>query len=468
MTDIEDHDSDKNATVIPILSALPSNGAAQPQRPGKVKNKDIHAMIVDAMVGDRFCRWPEFPVRLHRCVDYAGQSLVYEETDGVVRRVANDRIDGLIATYWGSVSRDRERGAFLGTLAADDVVKTRRLWLARSFGRPTPFPLLTWRSDPRPAFHKVAFDPDPALLESDRGCPLFTELVSRISNAPALCAWIGSLFDERSQRQQYVWMYGGGAVGKGAFVRALKRALGAVARNEDAPRGKPGAFWTMGLLGTRLAIFADCDEPEFVKTGLFKSLTGEDHIRVEIKGGAVMSLELPVKYLFTSNEKPEISSDYCDSRRVIYCRMDGAAERYEGPDYEEALAAELPAFITTCWFHYQAASYGNPRAVLASSNDEELRQVVSEAEHELEAFVDRWLRFERDEAGKLAEDPALKLLYTTCGDMKDAMIKDGFKLPGERKKLRSYLQKRHGVEPTLFRMPGGEVMRGFRGVTLRV
>ncbi len=348
----------------------------------------------------------------------------------------------------------------LGTITAADVRLTRLLWHARSTGRTEPFPILVWRSDPRAALHRVAFDPAP----SPAPTPLFDELLGRMTNTAALRAWIGSLFDERSQRQQYVWIYGKGETGKGALVRALKKVLGPVARNGDAPaKGAVSQFWTSGLLGTRLAVFADSDQPDFVTTGLFKSLTGEDDVRVEIKGGAILSLNLAVKFLFTSNEKPSLTGNSFDSRRVVYCSVEEPASRYAGADYEAALGAELADFVSACWRHYLEVTGGNPRAVLASDNSVEVARVAEATEHEAKAFVDGYLCFETGPGGRVVPGKGGKTIFATGREMNEIMIKAGFVREGDRKRLRAYLERVHGIRSEDF-YSGGERIWGFRYV----
>ncbi len=433
--------SDKEDPTSPKKSMLKAHEGGKSQKVVKLKKIDLHAMIVDAMIYPRENRWPKFPVKLHRWIDPRGENLVYLEVRGIVHVVADKHIDSLIADYWREIQLD---DMSLPTMSAKDAQQIRSLWLITAPARYDNFPLITWASDPRPAHHKLEFDPIPA---DQIVTPLFDELMGRTSNNRALKAFLGSLFDEKSQRQQYVWIYGSGKNGKGALVRCLSNLFGPVYGSEEAPSGD-SKHWTMGLLGKRLVVFADCNNAGFVTSGRFKSLTGEDKIRVEIKNGPVLAVDILAKYLFTSNAKPRISSTTADTRRIIYSHV--APAEILTNDYEERLEKELPAFISACWHEYLLLTNGNPRKEIPTENQDEINELAQDSEHEYEAFVSEYLRFDRDDSGKLKIDPDGKQVLTSLGEMVELMSKFGFKLPYERSQLRQYMLRKHDIRPTKF------------------
>lgn len=436
MADQEDPKITDKST--PDLQVLPGGvplKATNPERKKENKYRGIHAAIVDAMTG-KFSRYPEFPTKLHRWVDHMGQSVSYEEHDGIVRMVSPDHIHSLIADYWALANRLLPQTMYLGPMAAEDGLKIRKLWTMASPARTEPFPLVTWKSDPRPCHHKLDFDPIPA-DQLKGSAPLFAELMSRTTNSHALMAFIGSLFDEKSQRQQYCWIFGEGKNGKGALVRCLAKLLGPVYGSEEAPTGD-SKHWTCGLLGKRLVVFADCNNASFVTTGRFKSLTGEDKIRVEIKGGAILSLDIFAKYLFTSNAKPKISSTTADIRRILYSYVKPVDDAKMVDNYEENLWGEMPNFISACWHQYQICTNGNPRAEIPVKNADEVSDIAEDSEHEYETFVSEYLRFDHDTV-----KPAKDRKYTRPGQMLEAMNQAGFKDPYSRRCLRDYLERKH-------------------------
>lgn len=440
MTDKEDTKTDKKSSA--ELKVLPGGAPQSPQKPQaqeKRKLRDVHYQIASAMAGKPL-GWHNFPIKLHRLVDIRGENLAYVESErGLVREVSNAFLNSSIAYYWDKILIQGDRPIFLGAPSAADCDKIRNLWYALAPAVKKPFPLVTWASDPRPAHHKLPFDPLPISDLTD-GAPLFAEMMTRTTNSQALMAYIGSIFDEASYRQQYAWIYGGGRNGKGALVRCLADLLGHTYASEEVPNAD-SKHWTSGLLGKRLVVFADCNNASFVTSGRFKSLTGDDKIRVEIKRGAILSLDILAKYMFTSNERPRISSTTADMRRIIYSFIAPVPPENEVEGYEERLEKEVPAFISACWHLYKEMTGGNPKLPITVANIEEVEEVARDSEHEYEAFVDghvHVLTYPDD-------TPYNDRDYIRPERMKELMILSGFKTPYERTGLRKYLERTHNI-----------------------
>lgn len=434
MTDQEDNKPVKKS--IANLESIPGGGESK-KPVAKLKNKDIHFQMASAMSGHPM-GWHRFPMKLHRVVDFRGENLAYVENQNrIVQNVSDAFLNTAITSYWNADLKSGDNPIYLPNISDTDITKIRRLWYAMAPAVTKPFPLITWASDPRPSHHKVPFDPLP-IDELEGAAPLFSELLGRMTNAQSFMAFIGSLFDEASQRQQYVWIHGEGRNGKGALIRALGRVLGPV-MSADQPPERGAKHWTVGLLGKRLAVFPDCEDATFARTGLFKSLTGEDQIRVEIKGGSILFLDLPVKFIFTSNKKPDISSGKADMRRIIFCPIEPVAEYHA--DYERRLEKEIPAFISVCWNTYKSATKGDPRADIPITTTEEVESLAERNEYDCAAFVDAYLTIHEDK-GDL---PYNKKPHVRAGDMMKLMNHMGFRTKYERIRLIEYLQTKHGV-----------------------
>lgn len=178
----------------------------------------------------------------------------------------------------------------------------------------------------------------------------FDELFSRVSNGEALKAWIGSLLDAESDKQQYVWLWGPGSTGKSSLANVLRRMMGPSFRSEQPPE-KWDKFWTSSLLGARLVVFPDCNDTKFVTSGLFKSLTGGDMVKIEYKGKQPQTVALHAKYMVLSNHRPEIGSGVEDQRRTIYCGVEelSVGTRILSANvYLERLWLEASAFLFSC------------------------------------------------------------------------------------------------------------------------
>ncbi len=205
-----------------------------------------------------------------------------------------------------------------------------------------------WKSDERYSFHKLPWDQN-----ETSATPAWDEVLSRTTNAAALRCWIGSLFDADSDRQQYVWLHGGGQNSKGTILRFFEQVFGSSFASRFVP-SKDSPFWTYGLLGKRLVAFPDTNNAGWVTTGLFKSLTGDDPIEVEKKNEMPFTARLECKFIFASQEKPRLSSEYADMRRVILCEM-GAVDGPADPRYGHKLWEEGGAFLSKCMLEYQAS-----------------------------------------------------------------------------------------------------------------
>lgn len=441
--------SDKEDTVppkksIPDLRAI-STGQVLPlpapdakvKKDKGPKSKDLHHTVVQAMCGKTH-GWPAFPAKLHQWLDPVGESTTYIEKDGVIRPIGDAGIERIIAQYWQDILPTGPRPISLGAMAADDATKIRKLWTMTAIGNTKPFPLVVWQSDPRAAHHRMAFDPLPiSYYDFDKYAPCFHEFMSRTTNHEAFMGWVGSLFDEHSQRQQYVWMYGAGMNGKSAVMRAIGGALGSVVMSQKTPQFGD-KFWSYSMLHKRLVYFPDCNNASFVTTGDFKELTGEDPVRIEDKYKRPFSAQLPSKFLFISNAKPRISSIKADLRRIIYCGIgDIPAAQMKGTNYEDLLRDELPAFLSLCWERYQTLTNNEPRRMF--DTDAALADgITEETEHEFEAFVDTCLVVS-------SEVPTSEWLR--AGDMQEMLMSFGFRGDKDRQKCREFLARKYGVIP---------------------
>lgn len=262
-------------------------------------------------------------------------------------QLTDSQIDG-VARYWEKTTEPIEMPAKIGFADGDGLVM-RRVPLVLANG-PTPY---------------------------------WDELMGRVTNSQALMAWFGSLFVDESNRHQYVWLHGGGDDGKGSIARFFKRVLAHLYSSQVPPTFND-RFWTHGIKDARLVVFEDCNNTSFVTSGLFKMLTGGDYVRVEIKGGSVLSLLIKAKYMFLSNEKPDISSERADEKRIIYCTVSpfkGAAD----DKIETVLWDEGGAFLYKCLAMYAKMAPEHGRIVTDTTL---IGEVVETNEERFSSFLE--------------------------------------------------------------------------------
>lgn len=282
---------------------------------------------------------------------------------------------------------------------------------------------------------------------ADGPTPLWDELMSRITNSHALMAWFGSLFVDQSNSHQYVWIHGGGNDGKGSIARFWKKVLAHLYSSQEPP-ALNDRFWTYGIKDARLVVFEDCNNTSFVTSGFFKSLTGGDWVRGEVKGGAVLSLLIKAKYLFLSNEKPDISSERADNRRIIYCTIAPFAGE-PGNTYEDGLWNEGSAFLYKCLAMYAKLA---PNHGLIKPDTTLIGEVVETNEERFSGFLE----------ANFLRGPT----YRCEPYLLQAVMGKEFKTKKERQQFIAYLE-RIGIKKEMIRNENNEPRRYYMQIKPR-
>lgn len=326
----------------------PEQGPTKPKKESKPKTSkvSIYRHIAKTMDG-----WfpqegqPQFPYKFHVLRDKKGaRQYLEEEKDNVVFHVCEDKVVGSVASYIESCPNMAQEDLWISDFPS--MVKYWG-WTTRALEHKI-HPVLQ-KTQGGFTYHRLPFDFE---APGAQGCPVWDELLVRMDNAQAFMAWVGSLFDADSNREQYVWLYGSGRNGKGSIGRFLAKILYNTTVYEEVPE-RGNQFWTSGLMGKRLVIFGDCNHYAFPMSGRFKSLTGLDGIRIERKGEPSFTASLDCKFLFFSNEKPQLESKEADLRRAIFCKIKAVDPTKDfGKDYEQRLWAEAPSFLWACWQEY--------------------------------------------------------------------------------------------------------------------
>lgn len=257
----------------------------------------------------------------------------------------------------------------------DDFVK---FWIYHTPNIPMPVSWC-WKSEDVNTFNRLPWD-----MGDPSPTPTWDSIIGRMDNAKAFKQWIGSIFVPESYRQQYVWMHGEGGDGKGCIDRFLGRVLGNAYASEVAPA--PGdKFWSYGLIGKRVVSFPDTHAAGFPSSAMFKSISGGDAVRMEIKGGAAFSMKIDSKFLFSSQKRPDISGDAADLRRIILVEIRPRDDKTFAATFEDDLYTEGGAFLSQCIFEYldHCPDHGPLEA-----NTDSVESIVADAEAHHEALFD--------------------------------------------------------------------------------
>ncbi len=359
-------------------------------------------------------------------------NLIVEADQDKIVRISTKR--DVAATVAKFIDKIRHIDGWLWTAKQIDGFVDYWFYLAPRIPMPKAW---AWPDDEALAFHRIPF------LPTDAPTPLWDEIMGRMGNSKAFKTWVGSLFNSKSDRQTYVWLYGEGQNSKGAIIRALERTFGTAYKAEQVP-DRRDKFWSYWILGKRLVVFSDTNDVGFPATGFFKSLTGGDTVRMEIKGGASFSSALTAMFLFASNDRPAISSEKADLRRSILCELT-AINGDPLVGYEDALWLEMPAFIAKCLvFHVEHG----PGAIQSST--EALENWVGSIEDKYQWALNHHITIVKD-IDSLQTHEKAHVLATEFTIFVEWLFKDRH----DRLEFKKFLERKHRIKRQSVRLPSG-------------
>jgi hypothetical protein len=187
-------------------------------------------------------------------------------------------------------------------------------------------------------WHRLPFDP----VEGYLG--LWIDVADRMTNWPSFLAWLGSLFDPDSNREQFIWIVGEGETGKSTLIDVLLGCFGpsAMATNCEAADER---WFVSDLVGRRIA-YIDEAKAGFVKGAKIKTLTGNSKQRCEAKYQSAKTVTINTKFIFSSNEFPDIPNKKEYLRRIILCEMSAITDKtMTRTEAEEGYRRGLPALF---------------------------------------------------------------------------------------------------------------------------
>lgn len=234
-------------------------------------------------------------------------------------------------------------------------------------------------------WHKLPFD----IVGGE--CPTFNELAYRTTAPDVLKAFIGSLFFKDSDRHQYLWLYGSGRNGKSRLAQMMRRIMGPSYKQEVVPDRSMQRFWTSGIINKRLVVFDDCNNYGFPASGFFKALTGGEATRIERKGIDCYDAELTCKFMFLSNEIPEVHYNAAEIRRALYIEvLPITGSVIPTKDYDERLWLEAPHVIADCMEVYKK-TVKDHAPIPAEAIEDSLLGIIEDTEEKfLEAIHKQW------------------------------------------------------------------------------
>lgn len=206
--------------------------------------------------------------------------------------------------------------------------------------------------------------------------PRFGEWVSRVQSdaqREALYVFLGSLFDQGSDRTQYLYLWAEGGDGKSVFIEMLRTML---RRATYVTRGDAYQknFGRASVEGKRLVVLQEEGRSGFLSSPAFKELTGDSAIEVERKYCQPYMIDIQAKVIAVSNYPPLLSGGRADERRIIPVKLKGLDSVVIDLAFKAEFIAEGPAIARFCFGRYQAWKAANPNGALIG-DPEELRKI---------------------------------------------------------------------------------------------
>lgn len=386
-------------------------------RPKKMKGVAVYQALAKAINHDELSFLPVFPHRYFIVQEDQGARIIYKEiAPGHVIPVTREfHLEVDLLQYCIGTG---EEALMLDTTQISRAVS---FWV--NITAPVPKPkIFGFNETEGHCLQRLNWTKNPARA----GTPHFDQLLSRISNADALKKWIGSLFFSGADTQQYVYLVGKGGDGKSALTRFLGRVFGTSYKSDEVPDSGMARFWASTLLGKRLVVFNDVANTSFAKSSLFKQATGGDAMRIEEKFKSTYTARMSLKFMFTSNEDPDISSSEADQRRIIYCRFTRGGSYQRG--FEDRLWEEGNEFIMSCIDLY--LSTNSDHSPIATDRDEAM-EVASALEDEMEVALEN--SFKIEEGAKTLPKEFQMILENSFASRK------------ERLEFSRYIKRRFGI-----------------------
>jgi len=176
-----------------------------------------------------------------------------------------------------------------------------------------------------------------------------SDLISAADDLEMFLQFCGYCMTHDTSQQVFLIIHGNGGTGKSVLLRLLTKAIG-----KDNICNMPlqdinsQRFASAFLFGKLANIYADLPSKDMSEIDVLKTITGEDSVRAEIKGGAVFSFYPYCKMVFSANKIPKSRDDKTDAyyRRMRILTINKRAK--EIPQLEKRLEDDIQSFIWLC------------------------------------------------------------------------------------------------------------------------
>jgi putative DNA primase/helicase len=237
-------------------------------------------------------------------------------------------------------------------------------WLGDDAGLPLPNEIVACRSvllhlptmrrlPPTPRFFTTCaldFDPDPQAAAPMAWYAFLHQLFDGdIESLDLLQEWFGYCLTGDTSQQKMLLIVGPKRSGKGTLARVLAKLIGAGNVSGPTTSSLAGPFGLQPLIGKSLAIVSDARfHGENIATVVERLLciSGEDMLTIDRKNLTSVTLKLPTRFMFLTNEFPRLTdSSGALAGRFVILRLTESFYGKEDTGLTERLLRELPGIL---------------------------------------------------------------------------------------------------------------------------
>jgi len=277
-------------------------------------------------------------------------------------------------------------------------------WLDGGKGRPSPMEIVACRSlllhlptmrrlPATPLFFTTCaleFDPDPSAAAPMAWHEFLHQLLDGdIEAHDLLQEWFGYCLTGDTSQQKMLLIVGPRRSGKGTIARVLARLIGAGNVCGPTTSSLAGPFGLQPLIGKSLAIVSDARfHGENIATVVERLLciSGEDTLTMDRKNITSVTLKLPTRFMFLTNEFPRLSdSSGALAGRFVILRLTESFYGREDTRLTDRLLAELPGILNWAIEGWQRLNRRGHFIVPASVRD--VVQEIEDLSSPVAAFV---------------------------------------------------------------------------------
>ena len=148
--------------------------------------------------------------------------------------------------------------------------------------------------------------------------------------------------------QKLMMLRGQGGVGKSVLLRLQKQFIGSYNCSGLTLQNLNDRFSPAFLFGKLMNIYADTPSTDMDEINGIKTITGEDTIRAEYKGGDVFFFNPYCKLLYSTNKVPKSRDDKTNAyyRRLLILPIEKRAEHIS--NLEARLSKDIDSYIRMC------------------------------------------------------------------------------------------------------------------------